>query len=643
MEKCRKNLRYARSITLLIGSASYLLAPLTMAQALFSSGSGSIEFVATVKPNSISFLKPQTVLKGATNDRKEHFEAKVAGADLIVIRDAQPCLRLSARVQNAFKTGSPQKISIRWKGASAAVSVGGRAEEPLDPSLADTFSPFAPSKLIIGSQDIEARGLALNQMPPLSESTSDRRFVEEMKCFDPASATKGRVQESYRGVDLRGFSDSAQLEQARKWIAAMTPALRSVVKSVSASNEGSQTWRGLAIPGQPGAMLLRPETLSNPHVFFHEGAHLLDGSHGWRDSTDWGTRFMGLPPGTRSFSSGAVGHLDGSAPGEQLAEFVGRSSEERLGFARTNICANESACADKMNFLADRGYISQADAKTLSLQQSILASRLPAPAASKDWSAARPAHQPPSENPYLKTDAIVAPARSSSIDVVIDPRFLRPIDIYRDGGLVVNPTWRGCKAEDVMNRLSRRRPSAIVSEPALKGVSRSYGYFDFGTRKTRRHYFALDEMADGSIEMLFDMNGNGRLDDDGPARPSMGNFTDGGKGYAALLEIPWVEVMDNPPWSGYFKLWFMSNPFEWTIAGFSKSSHTQLIGSLVLSGQKYDIIVADSAQSDNDGDLSNDGICIRKIGQKATCYQDSEARKGVLIDGKQYAFNVRYR
>ena len=642
MRASKKKSEYAKIISLLIGSASFSLAPPAMAQALLSSGSGSIEFVATVKSNSISFLKPQTVLQGASSDSKEHFEAKITGADLIVIRDAQPCLRLSTRVQNAFKAGSPQKISIRWSGASAAVSVGGRPEEPLDPSSVDTFSPFAPSKLALGSRDIEARGLALNQMPPLSESLSDRRFVEQMKCFNPVSATKGPVQESHRGIDLRGFSDSGQLEHAKRWVGAMTPGMRSVVKSVSASSEGSQTWRGLAIPGQPGAMLLRPETLSNPKVFFHEGAHLLDEAHGWRDSADWGTFFMRLPPGSRSFSSGAVGHLDGSAPGEQLAEFVGRAREENLGFARTRICADENACAEKMKFLADRGYLSQIDAKTLSLQQSILATRSSTGAASRDASPARPTSQVPSENPYRKTDAIVPPASSSSIDIVIDPRFFRPIDIYRDGGLVVNPTWRGCKAEDVMNRLSRRRPPAIVSEPPLRGTSRSYGYFDFGTKKARTHYFALDEMADGSIEMLFDMNGNGRLDDDGPARPSMGKFTEGGKGYATLLEIPWVVVMDNPPWSGYFKLWFMSNPFEWAIAGFSKSSHTQLIGSLELSGQKYDIIVADSAHSDNDGDLSNDGICLRKIGQKAACYQDSEARRGVLVDGKQYAFNIRY-
>ena len=100
--------------------------------------------------------------------------------------------------------------------------------------------------------------------------------------------------------------------------------------------------------------------------------------------------------------------------------------------------------------------------------------------------------------------------------------------------------------------------------------------------------------------------------------------------------------MDNLPWSGSFKLWFMSNAFEWAIAGFSKFSHTKLIGALEPSGKKVDIIVADSAMSDNDGDLANEGVCLCKPGQKAVCHPDA-ARHGVNIDGRQLAINVRYR
>ena len=632
-ESIRSHMSCALAILLI---AFFLTAPKAMARTTLSAGSGSIEFVATVKSKSISFLKPQTVLRGTSGDGSERFEAKVSGTDLIVIRDVRPCLRLSARVQNAMKDGAPQKISLRWNGASASVSVGGRPEEPLDPSLTDELPRFAPIAFVVGSQDVEVRYLELDHMPLLSESSADRRFAEQSKCFNPA-VVKSAAQESYRGLELRGISDADQLVQAKRWIDGMTPAMLAVVKRVTVSSEGAQTWRGQALVGSLGSILLRPEALAGPNVFFHEGAHLLDAAHGWRDSKDWGTLFMGLPPGSRSFSSGAVGHMDASAPGEQLAEFVGRTHEETLGYASSKICSHESACSEKMDFLAARGYIFQADVRMLS------SLKIPLAAQPRASIAARVTSKAPTQRPSYKTEIIVPPSGASAIDIFIDSRFFRPIDIYRDARLVVNPTWRGCKAEDVMNRLTKRRPSAILSEPRLNGVSRSYGYFDFGIKKSNKYYFALDEKADGSIEMLFDMNRNGRLDDDGPARPSIGKFKDGGKGYATLLEIPWADMTNNPPWAENFKLWFMANPFEWAIAGFSKSSRTQLIGSIELSEQMYEIILADTAHSDNDGDMSNDGVCLRKSGQKVVCYSEAEARAGVAIDGRRYTFKVRYR
>lgn len=629
------NLFGKRCLALLWG-AFFVLASAGPAQAQLTAGSGSVEFVAAVKSGTLSFLKPQTVFSAVSSDGKERVDAIMAGADVIVIRDVHPCLRLSARFQDIVRPGVPHRIAIRWRGVSASAAIDGGKEEALEPSRIDQLPIFARSAPSAGSQGVEVLGLVFDKLPALAESPPDRQFVAQAKCFNPSAAIKSSVVDTYRGVELRGFETPEQLAQARKWIGAMTPEMAAAVKSISIAAEGSETWRGLSLPGAR-AMLLRPESVGEPSVVFHEGAHLLDGAHGWRDSRDWGIRFMGRAQGSRSFSPGVVGHMDASAPGEQLADFVGRAREESLGQARTRICAHDSDCAEKLRFLVARGYLSEADAQALVSQKTALTT-LPIAAVSRQ----QPKHAPPSANPYYKTETIVVPPGVSSIDIVLDARHFRPIDIYRDGGLTVSPTWRGCKAEDVMNRLTRKRPAAIIAEPPLKGT-RYYGYFDFGTKKVRRHYFALDELADGSIEMLFDMNANGRLDDDGTARPSMGKFKAAEKGYATLIEFPWSTVMDNPPWEGYFKLWFVSNPFEWAISGFTKSSRTQLIGAISLSGQTYDLIIADSAESDNDGDLSNDGLCIRKAAQKAICYKDAEARSGILIDGKRYNFNVRYR
>ena len=628
------------------------------AEGLLTSRTGSIEFDIGLKTASVSFLKPQTIMRGTSSDGTERFELKVIGNDLVVIRDARPCLRLSARVQNAIAPGSLQRVGLRWNGASASVTVGGRGEAALEPSGVDELPRFGSMALSLGSADVTAGSAIFNRLPPLVESAVDRRFAEQNKCFNPAALASAPVEDAHRGIGLRGVADGAQRQQLARWIDAMTPEMLATVKSISVTNDGAQTWRGLSIPGSLRAMLLRSASVVDPSVFFHEGAHLLDGSRGWRDSQDWASRFMGLSPGSGSFSPGAVGHLDASAPGEQLANFVGRAREESLGLSKAWMCASDSSCRAKLAFLAERGYVTKADAQALSGMTTTLvppggippgstpsrgatnAGAAAAMAATNLASPARASHAPPTPNPTYRTETIVPPPGAANIDIVLSARHFRPIDIYYNGGTTVNPTWRGCKAEDVMNRLTKQRPPEVVSEPPLKGVSRSYGYFDFGTKKNKRHYLALDEMADGSIEMLLDMKGNGRLDQ-APARRSMGHFKAGEKGFATSIEFPWAEVMDAPPFEGVVKLWFMSNPFEWSIAGFSKSSRTQLLGAVQLAGRQYDLIVADGAESDNDGDLTNDGVCLRRPGQKATCYKDAEARKGVLVDGKRYAFTVR--
>ena len=97
----------------------------------------------------------------------------------------------------------------------------------------------------------------------------------------------------------------------------------------------------------------------------------------------------------------------------------------------------------------------------------------------------------------------------------------------------------------------------------------------------------------------------------------LGEGTQASEEMDKLIEFPWSALMDNASFEGYFKLWFMSNAFEWAISGFYRSSRTQLLGAIKLNGQTYDLIVADTAISDNDGDLTNDGICLRRPAQKA--------------------------
>jgi hypothetical protein len=598
-----------------------------------TSGHGSVEFTAAFRPGAtVAFPNRQIIYSGVTPDGAERIEIQVAGNDLLAVREMKPCLRQSARMQDAFSSGAPHRVALRWNRASAKLSLDGR-EEPLAFSVADRLPPFAPGRIASGSPSVDVRDLATQTSTSLPESPADRRFLDQAKCFDPMDVSaSGPVTEVHHGIALRNFKDApAALEAVRRWIDASTPEMLSTVSTIALTDSGTQTWRGLSIPHLK-TIYLRPGIATESRVYFHEIGHLLDGKHGWRDSHDWGVRFMRLPQSTPNFAPGVLGHMDQTSPGEQLVEAVGLAKTEALGLSHGHLCVREENCADKMKFLADRGYLTAAEANTVATQTA------PVVAPKVVRASEVPQHRIPTANPTYKTETIVPPAGSSRIDIVLDPQWFQPIDIYRNGGTTVPPTWRGCKLEDTMNRLVRNKPSAISFEPPLKGGIRKYGYFDFGTTKNKRHYLAMDEMPDGSITMHFDMKGNGRLDD---TLTKMGKFHEGEKGYATLIEFPWSDVDDRARFGGVVKLWFFSNASEWAISGFSKSNRTQLLGNILLNGQTYDLIVADTAATDNEGDFTNDGLCLRKPGQKEICWKDSEARTGVVVDGKRYAFNVK--
>jgi hypothetical protein len=611
-----------------------LIAGLSQAQMSLTSGQGSVEFSASLRVGtSVVFPNRQIILSGVTSDGAERIEIQLAGNDLLAVREMKPCLRQSARMQDAFRSGSPHRIALRWNRASARLTVDGR-EEPLAFSIADRLPQFAPGRITSGSQSVEVRDLATQASSSLPESPADRRSLDQAKCFDPMNVSaSGPVTAVHRGIELRNFKDAeAALEAVRRWIDASSPEMLSTVSTIALTESGTQTWRGLSIPHLK-TIYLRPGIATESRIYFHELAHLLDSKHGWRDSHDWGVRFMRLPESTPNFAPGVLGHMDQTSPGEQLVEAVGLAKTEALGLSPGHLCVREENCADKMKFLADRGYLTPAEANLVATQKAPVVTPKVVRASEV------PQHRIPTANPTYKTETIVPSQGTSRIDIVLDPQWFQPIDIYRNGGTTVPPTWRGCKLEDTMNRLVRNKPSAINFEPPLKGGLRKYGYFDFGTTKNKRHYLAMDEMPDGSITMHFDMKGNGRLDD---TLTKMGKFNDGEKGYATLVEFPWSAVEERAGFEGVVKLWFFSNASEWAISGFSKSNHTQLLGHIQLNGQTYDLIVADTATTDNDGDFTNDGLCLRKAGQKETCWKDNDARAGIEVDGRRYAFNVRY-
>ena len=233
---------------------------------------------------------------------------------------------------------------------------------------------------------------------------------------------------------------------------------------------------------------------------------------------------------------------------------------------------------------------------------------------------------------------------AETVALVLDGKSFEPISPYHYSGLLVPYTWRGCKVTDIMAKLKKKKPETITKEPQYQGKERLYGSLVLGTRKNNRFYFAMDISAPDSMLMYFDFNNNGDLSDDGAPLKNSGTRKKGEAGFAAMLEVPWEQLVDNSPYHDKYLVWFFINGVQWANSGFSHSSRTQLLGKITLAGEPYRVILADRAESDNNADLTSNGLHLRYGKEKIEVRYISpkEAREGALIAGKLYRFDIRY-
>jgi hypothetical protein len=218
---------------------------------------------------TVAFPDRQIILSGVASDGTERVEIQVAGTDLLAVREMKPCMRQSARMQEAFRSGVPHRITLRWNRASASLSLDGR-EEKLAFSVADRLPPFVPGHVMTGSSSVEVRELSVQMSTSLFESSDDRRFLAQAKCFDPMDvSSSGPVTAVYRGIELRNFKDAPAAQEAvRRWIDASTPEMLSTLGTIALTDSGTQTWRGLSIPHKK-TMYLRPGIAIESRIYFH--------------------------------------------------------------------------------------------------------------------------------------------------------------------------------------------------------------------------------------------------------------------------------------------------------------------------------------------------------------------------------------
>ncbi len=230
------------------------------------------------------------------------------------------------------------------------------------------------------------------------------------------------------------------------------------------------------------------------------------------------------------------------------------------------------------------------------------------------------------------------------VDIVLGPQHFRPVQWPSDTTEASVPlTWTGCKEEDVMNRLNHDKPDAVSAVPAFRGREQLYGYLKLGNFKNNRFYFVMDVVAPNKMFMYFDRNKDGRLDNDGPPLEHQGHFDNpDDAGFAALVLVPWDELIVDAPFKGNFQVWFFINNSQWANKGFSHASYTFLAGTIDLNGVTRTVYFRDRFENDNDADLTDDGFSLKIAEGKTRQITRQEARDGVEIDGQVYKFNIAY-
>ena len=226
--------------------------------------------------------------------------------------------------------------------------------------------------------------------------------------------------------------------------------------------------------------------------------------------------------------------------------------------------------------------------------------------------------------------------------IVLDSKNFTQIDWPQDKTETKLPcTWRGCRIEDVMSRLSRTRPDAVTAVPRFQGSEQWYGSLKLGP-EGNIFYFVMDVVTPQKMFMYFDFNRDGRLDDEKPL-PHGGKFNNpSDAGFATKLAVPWDKLVTNAPFEGTVKLWFFINNIQWENKGFSHRDDTFLKGTLTLAGKPYTVYIHDSADNDNDADLTNDGLYV-KLGEENLMYISPEkAKNGVIFYDRAYKFPISY-
>lgn len=229
-----------------------------------------------------------------------------------------------------------------------------------------------------------------------------------------------------------------------------------------------------------------------------------------------------------------------------------------------------------------------------------------------------------------KPAAIQAPAK------VVTPK---PITLMKAGevmpvsiGLGFAPVGFIIGARSQAIRFTRRPGSLHRRLPRFQGTGQKYGSIDLANG--RRHAFVLDTDPKG-YQLYVDLNRNGDLTDDGGPLPNRGKGR-----FANRLILPLDGVSGITQLKGDLELWLYTNDQSWRKGTLRFYNRTQLVGELLIKGQRFTAYLADNLVVD--GDYRNDGISIDLNGDGKIDRQSEYVSPGdqITLNGETVRFKM---
>jgi hypothetical protein len=245
------------------------------------SGRGAISFRVKLVKDISRDPHNHVLMCGNSWERSECFEIEIIEEQLITRRYFHQCMLSVYSVRYNFTVGEWHDVRLAWEQATTRLFIDGREIQTGKlVSTDDLPSGLYPCTRVGSDQNFNISDFRVSESANIFTDPNALEFVRNTACPCLNDLLSEQPQKQCRGIQLHHFPDQKSRDIIASYIMALpedvTRSIKHVVfvdrKHASGRGEG-----GLADSAKE-AVFLEEQWYSDPRVFFHEAAHLYDGT-----------------------------------------------------------------------------------------------------------------------------------------------------------------------------------------------------------------------------------------------------------------------------------------------------------------------------------------------------------------------------